>query len=137
MKHILIATIAIFSSVTFADTFPNAQIDGVVLNPKNMHVIMRVRTASVCDQVALPQLIQDANNPTVFKVQAIAHKAAGVCISMIEKFSEVSLPALMEVSSVKLSKLANYTFEFEGTDQTLIVPGDHLMTSIQPEFQNE
>jgi hypothetical protein len=137
MKNIIMIGLLALSSTAFADTFSNATIDSVMLD-KSMHLMMTIKM-SPCDEVALPQLVRDEKNPTVFTVQAVARKTNNdACISMItEKPQVVSLPALMEVASAKLSKLVMYTFKFEGIDTTLIVPGQSLMTSIQPDFQAE
>ena len=129
------------SSIALADTFTDIKIDSVNLDSKSMNLILGVK-ATPCDQIASPQLIQDESNPTVFKIQAMIRKANGACISselaMIgEKHQIVSLPALMEVSSAKVSKYESYTFKFEGNDVQLIVPGNRLAATIQPEFQAE
>lgn len=141
MKHLLIATLVMISSAAFADTFSDIKIDSVNLDSKTMNLMLSVK-ANPCDQVASPQLIQDQSNPTVYRIQAMIRKANGVCVSselaMIgEKHQIVSLPALMEVSSAKVSKYESYTFKFEGNDIELIVPGNRLVSSIQPEFQAE
>lgn len=143
MKHLVLATLMFFiSSAALADTFTDAKIDKVALDNKTMNLILSVRTDTPCDQIASPQLIQDQKNPTVYKIQALVRKATGTCIASEivlagEKHKIVSLPALMEVSAAKISKFTNYTFIFEGNDAVLIVPGNRLVATIQPEYQAE
>jgi hypothetical protein len=139
MKQLLIFALLTFSSAALADTFSDAKIDSVKLDKNKMNIDLFVELGEPCDQIALPQVIQDEHNPTVFKIQAqVREPSSGECIEMIShKHKIVSLPALLEASSAKLQKLATYTFRFEGTDTVIYVPGDSLMTSIQPDFQTE
>lgn len=141
MKHLLLTALMMISSAAVADTFTDIKIDSVNLDSKTMNLILGVKT-NPCDQVASPQLIQDEKNPTVYRIQAMVRKATGACVTselalIGEKHQVVSLPALMEISSAKVSKYANYTFKFEGNEIELIVPGNRLVASIQPEYQAE
>jgi hypothetical protein len=138
MKQLLIFALLTFSSVALAK-FDTASIDHVELDKANMNIKMVVALGAPCDQVALPQVVQDEQNPTVFKILAqVTHITSGACIDMTaHKVKTVSLPALMEVADAKLQKLATYTFRFEGSETVLYIPGDRLMTSIQPEFAAE
>lgn len=134
MKTIAVTLIMLFGATAFAgQSLEPAVIDSAALDA-NMNLTMGLRLSNPCDHAAAPQVMQDPSNPTLLKIEGVAHKSDGICIDRIaESTQKVNLPALMEMSQIKISKLQTYLVQFEGFEGEFVVPGSKLMISIQPQ----
>lgn len=134
MKIAAATLMMIFGISVHAESIEQAPIDSVNLDSQNMDVTMNVTLSNPCDRIVPPQIVQDAENPAVLKVQGMAKKASGLCITRVADATQVvNLPALVEMSQLKIAKGQTYVVQFEGFDGELVVPGDKLMISIQPQ----
>lgn len=137
---IAIASLMMFfgmNALAAADFSP-AAIDSAVLDNNTMNVTMGLRLSNPCFHVASPQIVQDSKDQRILKVEGLARKSSEICIDKISGATQtVNLPALVEMSQIKVSKLQSYVVRFDGFEGEYVIPGSKLMISIQPQPINE